>query len=464
MKKKMSLLTLIGVTVAFFGSVRSVPEVADTGWAMIVYMLIAAIGFALPIALISAELSTAFPSGGGAPLWVTKAFGDKWGFVTSWLLWVQLFFGMAMVGSTLAALFGYTIKQDTLGESPMAVLIILLVVYWAMTFLNMKFDMTKLQGSYGAIVGIYIPFVVIIILGIMYFAKHGINPEGYLAGFSAGKLLPDLSDINALPIITGIIFIFAGVEMSSVHVNDVEEPSKNYPIGVVTAVLLVVGLVLVASLTLANAVPKGKMELSDIMYCVNFLVEDAGLPSWFDEVLAACILIGTLVTLSSWILGPSKTMLKVAQEGNLPPVFQKTNSLGVPVTLVIVQAIFVSVIALLFVLIPNVDEVFLIINVTTMLLYCAVYVLLCASGIKLRRSMPNLKRDFRLGKSGDGMMYAVAGIGLVVVIGTMLIGLILPEGLSMSAVGYAALQIGIVFVFILIALVIHHNRKPEWKL
>ena len=102
--KKLTLFGLIGITMAFFGTVRSVPTLAITGWTQIFYMLVAAVLFALPIALMSAELSTGFQEEGGPQVWVKKAIGEKWGFVTSWLLWVQMFFGMVMVASTVGVL------------------------------------------------------------------------------------------------------------------------------------------------------------------------------------------------------------------------------------------------------------------------------------------------------------------------------------------------------------------------
>ena len=67
--KKLTLFGLIGITMAFFGTVRSVPTLAITGWTSIFYMLIAALVFALPIALMSAELSTGFPEEGGPQVW-----------------------------------------------------------------------------------------------------------------------------------------------------------------------------------------------------------------------------------------------------------------------------------------------------------------------------------------------------------------------------------------------------------
>jgi hypothetical protein len=43
-----------------------------------------------------------------------------------------------------------------------------------------------------AVIGVYIPFLALVVLGVAYTIKNGINPAGYLADFSADKLLPDL--------------------------------------------------------------------------------------------------------------------------------------------------------------------------------------------------------------------------------------------------------------------------------
>lgn len=284
-----------------------------------------------------------------------------------------------------------------------------------------------------------------------------------MAGFSGKSLLPDFSTVSSLPILTGIVFIFAGVEMSSVHANDVKDPARNYPVGAITAVILVMVLNLIAAFGMANAVHPGELELSNIMASMAVMVKDLSLPGWFDNVLALCILIGTLVTMSSWVLGPSKAMLLVARQGNMPPVFQKTNKRGVPVAMVITQAAAVSVIGLLFVLIPNVDAVFLILNITTMVLYCIVYLLLILSAIRLRKLRPDQERPFRVGKKGNGLLYVLGGFSLLVVLGTIIIGMIKPDGLGMSALAYVALQLGIVVVIIGIGLLIIALKKPAWK-
>lgn len=321
--KKLSLVGLIGITMAFFGTVRSVPTLASTGWTQIFYMLIAACAFALPIALMSAELSTAWPEEGGPQVWVKNALGEKWGFVTSWLLWVQMFFGMVMVASTVGVLLGYVINKPELGNNSYFILAMILISYWTITLLNLKFDMVKIAGDWGAVIGVYIPFLALVILGVAYTIKNGINPAGYLADFSADKLLPDLSDLGSLPTLTGIIFIFAGVEISSVHANNIDNPKKNYPIAVIVSVLVLVFFNLVAGLTVANSVPAGEMNLANITQPFVIMTEDLGVPPIFNNIISLMILIGVLVQLSAWVLGPSKSMIKVADEGNLPPFFQK---------------------------------------------------------------------------------------------------------------------------------------------
>ncbi|WP_314586637.1 tyrosine-tyramine antiporter [Paenibacillus terrigena] len=462
--KKLTLFGLIGITMAFFGTVRSVPTLSATGWTQIFYMLVAAILFALPIALMSAEMSTGFPEEGGPQVWVKKALGEKWGFVTSWLLWVQMFFGMVMVASTVGVLFGYVINKPELSSNNLFIFIVILISYWGVTLLNLKFDMVKIAGNWGAIIGVYIPFVFLVILGVMYMIKNGIQPGSYLGNFKASDLLPNLSDLGSLAYLSGIIFIFAGVEISSVHANNIENPKRNYPIAVISSVILLVIFNLVAGLTVSNAVPSGKMELANITQPYLIFCENLGIPSIFVNLISAMILIGVLVQLSAWVLGPSKSMIKVADEGNLPPFFQKRTSKNVPITFVMIQAIVISLVSVLYIVVPNVNSAFLIITITTTILYCIVYALIAISAIRLRYKMPEVERPFRLGAKGNGLMWFVSLLSLLSVGITLIVSLIPPSVLEPSQyTGYITYQVGATIVMVGIALIINKMKKPSWK-
>ncbi|MBN3523573.1 tyrosine-tyramine antiporter [Paenibacillus apiarius] len=462
--KRLTLFGLIGITMAFFGTVRSVPTLSITGWTQIFYMLVAAVLFALPIALMSAELSTGFPEEGGPQVWVKKALGEKWGFVTSWLLWVQMFFGMVMVSSTVGVLFGYVIDMPELSSNNYFIFAVILISYWGVTLLNLKFDMVKICGNLGSVIGVYIPFVILVILGVMYMFKNGIQPNSYLGNFEWKDLVPNFGELGSLSYLSGIIFIFAGVEISSVHANNIENPKRNYPIAVIASVILLVIFNLVAGLTVSNAVPQGQLELANITQPYLIFCENLGIPSIFVNIISAMILIGVLVQLSAWVLGPSKSMIKVADEGNLPKFFQKRTKKDIPITFVMIQAIVISLVAVLYVVVPDVNSAFLIITITTTILYCVVYALIAVSAIRLRYKLPEIERPFRLGSKGNGLMWFVSILSLLSVVITITVSIIPPSILKPSQyTGYIIYQVGATIVMVGIALIIHKCKKPEWK-
>ena len=454
--KKLTLFQLIGITMAFFGTVRSVPTLAINGWTQIFYLVGAVIVFAIPISLIAAELATGWPEEGGPHVWVKAALGERWGFVTSWLLWVQMFFGMVMVASTVGVLLGYVVGNDALSKNNVFIFIVILISYWGVTLLNLKFDMVKIVGNWGAIIG------ALVVLGVAYLCKNGIQADSYLGTFSTSKLIPNFHDFGSLTYFSGIIFIFAGVEISSVHANNIENPKKNYPIAVISSVILLVIFNLIAGLTVSNAIPSGQMELANITQPFVIYCEGLGIPSIFNNIISAMIAIGVLVQLSAWVLGPSKAMIKVAEEGNLPPVFQKRTSNGVPITFVLIQAIVISLISITYLVTSDVNSAFFMITVTTTILYCVVYILIAVSAIVLRYKKPDVERPFRLG-SGNGLMWIVALLAIFGVVITVIVSLIPPSILPKEQhVGYIAFQVIGTIVSIIIPLIIFKCKKPEW--
>ena len=97
-------------------SVRTVPTLA-AGWQMFFYMAFAVVFFALPMCFISGECSSMFQGPGGPQLWFKEGISEKWGFITAWILWVQIFPGMVMVASSCGPLLGSFIGNNDLGQN-----------------------------------------------------------------------------------------------------------------------------------------------------------------------------------------------------------------------------------------------------------------------------------------------------------------------------------------------------------
>lgn len=459
MNKKITLFQLIAISIAFYGSIRNIPTVASVGWYGIFYMLAAAIFFAIPISLVAAELATGWPEEGGPQVWVREALGEKWAFVTAWLLWVQMFFGMVMVSTAFASMIPYVISKPELANNNVFIVVTVIVTYWFITILNFKAKFGKWVSTWGAVIGIYIPATLLIVLGLWYSFKIGnVN----LGPLNVNTVIPSLDSLDKLSFFAGVIFIFAGLEIASVHANDIENPKKNYPIAVFITIFLMVIFNLIASLTEANAIPSDKIELAVITQPFEIYFNTLGIP-WATNVIALMIALGVFAQLNAWVLGPSKAMIKVADAGLLPPIFQKRNRDGIPVTFILIQAAVITLVTLLYIVVPAINTGFIIILMLTTVLYCIVYIFILMSEVILKYKKPDVVRSVPVPGGKPGMWITVT-LGMVGVILSIIVSIIpssdIPENLHTASL---FIQIIGVLVLFVAPLIIYKFKKESWK-
>ena len=454
-------LTFVGMTCALVASIRNIPDIAATGWQMFFFMLIATVLFALPVTLIAGEFAGMMPRNGGPELWVTTGIGERWGFVTSWLLWVQMFPGMVMVASVLAPMLGTTFNNDALGLNNIFTLVCILVVYWIISILNLFFDMAKIGGQIGIWLGLYIPIVVMFALGIGAIAVTGIKAESTLGTFAWGKLIPDFTDGATLQFFLAIIFIYTGIEMSSVYITRLRNAVKTYLKGIFIALIFVFLFNVVLAFLVANIVPEGKMELNNIAQAVVLFLEVLGWPTWIANVFAALVFIGVAVQLSAWASGPAKTITNSARRGLYPPKlgYWKSNKYGVSRNVILTQATIISLFTLLYVVVPGVNDAFLVLVTATSILYIIVYVLMAIAIIRLRKTQAATARPFRIGggKSNTLLWIVVVVLLLTIAVGSFLT--LLPDRV-LKPVPLSGITVVLGFG---IPLWIFAARKAAWK-
>lgn len=453
---KIGLGTFIGIAMAMIATVRSVPTIASTGWQMLIYMLLAVIFFALPISLMTSELSTMLPGQGGPQLWVRTGLGRKWGFVVSWLLWAQVFPGTVMITSTLSALIANAFGMPQLGENHWFTMLCSIVIYWAIIALCIRFDMVKISGSIGVWFGVYLPVAVMIIMGLLTLVKTGINPAGLLGAFSWKKLLPQPKTLTYL---AAIAFVFTGIETLGVYVPRLEHPAKNAARGILTALVGVICLNVINGLLVANVIPAkaGSAQLTDIAQPVRLYCAALGWPEWIVNVFSILAASGLVFQLAGWVTGPSQTIIQVAEEGLVPSQwgFFKHNDIGVSKQVILVQAVCVTAFALMYAF-PNVNDIFLLLTDTTALMFCIVYALIATSFIRLRLTRPDSARPFRIGKRGNAAAWVWTILFFIGIVGVGLIGIV-TEGWTKGI-----LMVVIAAVLTVIPLIIDAKRNPKW--
>lgn len=460
-QNKLGIFSLVMIAAAFVVSVRNLPMMAETGLQMIFFAFIAVGTFLIPVALVAAELATGWPKEGGVYVWVKEAFGDRWGFVAVWLLWFQMVIGMTGVLSFIGGMLAYVINP-ALASNKIFLVSVILVVYWGATLFNLRgMKASSIISTVCFISGVFIPGVLIICLGVIYLLQG--NPIQINMALNAKNLIPDMSNIHNLVLLFGFIFVFSGMEISAVHAGEVKDPQRNYPLAILLAAILLVGINVIGAMSVAVIVPQSKISLvAGLMEAFEVFFSKFGL-KWLTPIIAFLAGMGATGQVSTWIVGPVKGLLATAKSGDLPPFFQKVNENGIPKRLLILQASLVSMFGLMYAIIPNINTTFIMLLALTILLYLGMYILMFMAAIRLRYKKPDVVRAYRV-PGGNIGMWVIAGIGLLASFFTFFIGLFPPSELKISnAADYVKFMVFGVIIMLIIPLVIFQFRRPRWK-
>ncbi len=459
-KHYLSVFVLAMMNVAVIMSLRGLPMMAKEGLPMIFFLLFASLLFLVPVSLVSAELATGWPEDGGVYRWVSEAFGSNWGFTAIWLQWIQNVIWYPTVLAFAAGALSYLFVDPALAGSKIFNVAVILIVYWGATFLN--FRGMKTSGwltTAGVLGGTIFPGVLIIVLGIVWVMMG--KPIAFEA--TSHSILPDFSNFSSIAFLAGIVLLFAGMEVGAVHVRELKNPKGQFPKAVFLAMFVIIIIFTLGSLSIASVLPQGQISLNaGIMQAFKDMLHVFSL-DWLLPVLGLLAAFGAIGGVTAWIAGPSKGLLATAKNGDLPPLLQKVNKNGVQTHILWIQGFIVTLISLLYLLMPNINSAFFLLTALTAILYLIMYVMLYLAAITLRFKKPDVHRSYKVpgGKFG---MCLIAGLGMVAALFAIVVGFFPPSQLTTGSPAFyvAFLAIG-AFIFVVAPLIIHRFKKPEWK-
>ena len=458
---KISLLAFILITSAALISMRTFPTMGEVGWQVIFFSLLTIILFLVPASLVSAELATGWPEEGGIYVWVKQAFGERWGFTAVWLQWFQMTIGFITVLSFIAATFAYVISPG-LADNKIFIFFIIVIVWWGMTFINLYGLQAYTRiSSVAVIIGTLIPAIVLIVGGLWYIMAG--NPVQLTLHPTSADLIPDLSNMANLVMLVTFIFTFVGIEMTAAHASEMDNVKKNYPLGILVVGILMTIIHTAGALIVAMLVPVGNLNLiAGIMQSFLVLFSNP-LIIWLVPVFALLVAFGSVVQVSTWILGPVRGLSIAAREGTLPPFLQKTNKNGIPVNMLALQAVFVTFWGAVFVALPGgVNSAFWILLALTTTVYIVMYLLMYAAAIHLRYTQPDVPRAFMIpgGKTG---IWIVSGFGFLAMVLLFILALVPPSQIREGGWFMACMIIG-TLVVVAIPLLIYAIKKQAWNI
>ena len=475
--KAMSWLTLAFLMVAAVASVRSLPGMAVYGLGSVFLYLVPALVFFIPVSLVAAELGTGW--NGGIYGWVKQAYGEKWGFFVMWFLWLEVVTwyptALAFAASTLAYMF-----HPELAKSGVFTAVVIVVLYWISTFVALKgMNAVSKLSSWFMILGTLFPAALLIVLGVVWLAVGRKSAQP----MTLAALIPDVFSSTAvvtagsqklhldfwqrfeggaagLVLVVGNFLAFAGIEMNAVHVRELKNPQRDVPRSLLVAAILIVLIFVPPTLAISFVVPADSTSLTAGVMQAYADFFQAFHMSWAIKIMALLLVFGALGGVLAWTAGPSVGLLFVGKAGSLPPWFQKTNKQGIQANILVLQAVLVSLLALLYVVVPDVSGAFWMLGALAVQMYLIVYVFMFAAAMKLRKTQPNVKRGYRA-----PAIHFWSILGILSSVLALLLGFLPPSQFKMLP---PAIYVGMLVAGLVVtaapAFLFFHFRKPSWQI
>jgi putative glutamate/gamma-aminobutyrate antiporter len=455
-KKVLSVFSLVMINIIAVDSLRTLPISAKLGLSLMSYYIIAALVFFIPVALVAAELATAYPNTGGIYIWVREAFGKRAGFITIWLQWIYNVVWYPTIMSFIAATMAYLIAPE-LTNNKYFLLVTSLILFWIFTVINcFGMKISSLVSVIGASIGTILPIIAIIILAFIWILQGRPTAVNYPSSW-----LPDFSSLGNMSLFSAVLFGLIGMEMSAVHAEEVKNPQRDYPRALLYSTFVIISTLSLGSLAIVIVVPNDSLSVvSGLIDAYAVFFKSYHMP-WMTSIMAVLIILGGLSGVSAWIIGPTKGLLVSARDGSLPNALARVNKHGAPVTILILQAIIFTLLISIFIMLDSINAAYWMLSDLSAQMALMVYVIMFSAAIKLRFSQPNHPRGYTI-PGGKIVMCIVAGTGLVCCVLAMLIGFVPPSQIPVGNVYlFESFLIGGLILFVVIPWFLAKKHEDE---
>lgn len=457
--KVLSTFSLMMITVGSIVSVRNLPLMAIFGSKLTVFFFIGALFFLIPTALVSAELASAIAVEGGIYVWVKDAFGKSIGFLAIWLQWIGNVIWYPSLLSFLAGSFSY-LMAPSFANNALFIYLTIVIAFSATSIINI-FGMRSSAwfNNFCTLMGLFMPMLAIISLGVFWVV--GGNP--LQINLSLASMWPDFKDPSIYLSMTGVMISLSGIEITTVHAQDVSHPQKTYPKVLLYSVILILMILILGSLSIAVVIPAEKINLvAGVIQAFQLFLDNYHL-QFLMPILAFMMLLGGMGSLSNWIIAPTMGLMVAAHDGCLPKFLQRTNRFGAPFYLLILQALLVYILASLFIFMPSVTASYWLLAALSSQLYMLMYLLMFMALVKLRLSKRLIRASFKIpgGLFGLGLVFIAGFLGMIL---TFFVSFKYPSQLDIGHVAHYQM-IGLllmIFTPTVIKMVVNYakNRTP----
>jgi amino acid transporter len=380
-------------TVCALVGLDTLGQVSGFGASTFSWLVLLAVFFLFPYALIMAELGTTFTQEGGPYEWMKMAWGRAWGGVGSVLYWVTnpLWVGgsLAFIATAAWSTYIHSVGSGTVGDYAFKVVFIWISIIVAI----MSLRRGKWIPNAGAVIriGVLLFFSITVVI---YAIEHRVH------GYAAGKFNP--FQLTAfLGLVPLLLFNYVGFELQNGAAEEMENPQKDVPGTVIQSGAISTLAYCIPVFGILAVLPANKITgISGFLKAVDTTFGVYGGAAHFLTQLMALGFIFALVTSGSvWMMGSDRIQAVAAYDGAFFPWFGRFNAkLGTPVRVNVLSGVVSTLFMIAAVNLSTGSNA----STFTVVLYLATsttllsYLLIFPAALKLRYSHPNAERPYRV--------------------------------------------------------------------
>lgn len=408
LRKSLRRFDLLFFTVCAFVGLDTLGLVASNGPQGFTWLILLAVLFVAPYALLMAEVGSAFTQEGGPYEWTKLAFGRLHGAIAAVLYWVT---NPLWVGGSLAFIATQAWDDNLFsfgsGGSVGDYVFKLLFIWFSIGVAIASLERGKWIPNAGAFMRLFVMGFFVLTV-IVYAIDHGVH------GFPASDLKPTGAVFLGLAPV--LLFNYVGFELGNGAAEEMQDPQKDVPIAVLRSGILGVLLYAIPVFGIILVLPPEAVSgIGGFLDAVSTTFSVYGGAKGFLLGLVTLAFVGTLLTSGAvWMIGSDRILAVAAYDGAFPAYFGRFHEkLGTPVRVNTLSGITASA----FMIVANAAfdgganakfAVVLTIAISTTLIS---YLWIFPTVLKLRKSHPGVYRPYRV-PGGD------AGIWVATVLST----------------------------------------------
>jgi len=310
----LSLATLIFFEVS--GGAYGIEQIVQAGGPLLalVGLLVVPIVWSIPIALMTAELSTNYPVTGGQVVWVGTAFGQFWGFQAGFWSFIGNIFDTAIL--PVMCIDYLSIMTGNLSPGIRWVCGFVCLVF--ITLLNVRGVELAGQASIFFSLLVVSPFLLFVAWGAQYL---DVSIWGEYDSWAREEFRPFNYESRMATFVTVLLWNTSGYDMAGACAGEVARPGRVYPLALGLAVLLTTIMYLLP-VAVGVCVPGVRdYSLWEDGYFTNVAKAIGG--TGFAYTMGVVGTVASLGMLNSMLMASAREIYCMADMGVMPKVLGK---------------------------------------------------------------------------------------------------------------------------------------------